>query len=175
MPRQVLAATLIVGGADLMRLIDLYRHLCAIPTQQAEINYLFGILGVLDSKASALMRFDAIMIAAASFLLAGGHALPITPPLEAVLVSILVASLLAAGLCLFVVQISYPFLGKVRVIGTVVNLGREVSITQIDCMSEINSLNNAAERRSRYYRAAWWLSVTAVVLFLIFGIAILRA
>ena len=153
-----------------MNLVDTYRRLYAhcnsdrAPTVQEEINYLYGILGVLDSKASALMRFDAIMIAAASFLLLqGGDKVPLAsaPRLQVLLGAILVASLAAAGFCLCVVQVSYPFLGKIL-----------IDSDSIDCSAETRALNSAAERRTRFYRLAWWLSVIAVLIFVVVGLAI---
>jgi len=149
-----------------MRLLDIYRRMYSSCnagkslTPQEEITYLYGILGILDGKSSALMRFDAIMIAAASILLqAGGRGGVGPPPFAKTLAAILVCSLAAAGLCLAVVHIAYPFLGMVK-----------IDQTSIDCTPEINALNNAAERRTRCYRLAWLLSVVAVLLFISVGI-----
>lgn len=149
-----------------MDLIEVYRRLYShcnsrSPTAQEEISYLYGILGVLDSKASALMRFDAIMIAAASLVLVqGGSALHGgTTALRFWLGAILVFSLGAAGLCLWVVQVAYPFLGKVK-----------ITSDTFSCDVEIQALNKAAERRTRCYRFAWWFSVAAVLIF--FGVGL---
>lgn len=80
-----------------------------VPDKARDIKEsLYGNLTILDSKASALMAFDGILIAAATF------AFPSASGLQwwALLIGIVMA-LTAAGFCLGVAQVSYPFLGKV--------------------------------------------------------------
>jgi len=70
----------------------------------------YSNLTVLDTKASALMAFDGILIAVASFTVQAGGVFEKQPVVPLI---VIITALIAAGLCLFVAQISYPFLGKV--------------------------------------------------------------
>ncbi len=126
---------------------------------EATKKYLYDDLTVLDSKASALMAFDGILIAAASFTVEKGG---VCDTLRVIPLIVIIMALVAAGLCLLVAQVSYPFLGKV-----VMTPGR------LDYSKELDALDGAVIWRTRFYQAAWWLSLIAVALFLIlFGMSL---
>jgi hypothetical protein len=140
-------------------LLKIYECLCASGTQIVPPNAvvikesLYGNLTVLDSKASALMAFDGILIAIASFTIQQGGVFASEPLVPLV---VIILTLLGAGCCLFVAQVSYPFFGKVI-----------MTSAKLDFSSELGALASAVTWRTNFYRAAWWLSAIAVALFLI--------
>jgi hypothetical protein len=97
-------------------LLRKYESLCASgieilpPNPVAIKESLYCNLTILDSKASALMAFDGILIAVASFTVQEGGVFASEPQVPLV---VIILALVAAGFCLAVAQISYPFLGKV--------------------------------------------------------------
>jgi len=126
-----------------------------VPADGKEIKEAFyGNLTVLDTKASALMTFDGILIAVASFTVQQGGVFEDEPLLALI---VIITALIASGLCLFVAQISYPFFGKV-----IINPPQTLDFT-----AEIKALHGAVDWRTVFYRSAWWLSLLAIVLFLI--------
>jgi hypothetical protein len=133
-----------------------------VPANATTIKEAFySNLTVLDSKASALMTFDGILVAVASLTLQDGGVLEGQwPPLL-----VIIMTLLAAGLCLFVAQISYPFLGKVTTV--------KGTPSKLDFSKELESLHRAVDWRTGLYRFAWLLSVLATALFLIIFIVAL--
>jgi len=124
----------------------------------------YSNLTVLDTKASALMAFDGILIAVASFTVQAGGVFEKQPVVPLI---VIITALIAAGLCLFVAQISYPFLGKV--------ISKPGTPNGLDYNTEINALHGAVDWRTCYYRIAWWLSLTAIALFLIMFLLTLKA
>jgi hypothetical protein len=115
----------------------------------------YSNLTVLDTKASALMAFDGILVAVASFTVQDGGVLEG----QRLPLYVIIMTLIAAGLCLFVAQISYPFLGKV-----IIKPGIPLTL---DYTNEINALHSAVDWRTCFYRIAWLLSVLAIFLFLV--------
>lgn len=119
------------------------------------VEWIYEVLTTLDAKASALMRLNGVLIAAAAFLLGlfhrqGGSILS-TTSFDAVL--IIVCALLSAvsiTFCLFVVNVSWPFLGKVT---------KENSTFEF--ANEIKSLDEASNFRQGAYRWAWKISLIA--------------
>ncbi|SDZ71401.1 hypothetical protein SAMN05518854_117133 [Variovorax sp. YR266] len=118
------------------------------------VAWIYGILTMLDTKASALMRLNGVLIAAATFLLAqfaSPHSLMLGGRVQAVLV--VVAALLSAisiTLCLFVVNVGWPFLGKAEISGATVKFSEEIC-----------ALSKTMNRRQLCYRSAWWVSLVA--------------
>jgi hypothetical protein len=134
-----------------------------VPANAVAIKECFySNLTVLDTKASALMAFDGILVAVASFTLQDGGVLAgqLLP------LFVIIITLIAAGLCLFVAQISYPFLGKV-----IIKPGSSVSL---DYTNELNALHGAVDWRTCFYRIAWLLSILAIFLFLVMFILALK-
>ena len=128
-------------------------------------EFLYNALTILDSKASALMTFDSILIAAAAFTIEkeGGFDWQRVFTLLAI-----VMALVAAALCLLVARISYAFLGKV-----VMTSAAAGAPARLDYSNELSALDEAVITRTQYYRMAWRLSLLALVPFLImFGMAL---
>jgi hypothetical protein len=115
----------------------------------------YSNLTILDAKASALLYFDGILIAVASFTVQQGG---VFETQQLIPLIVIITALVAAGLCLFVAQISYPFLGKVTI-----TAGRP---STLDYNREIDALHRAVDWRTGLYRLAWALSLIAVALFL---------
>src|SRR4029077_12403372 len=124
------------------------------------LDWMYAILTTLDSKASALMRLNGVLIAAAAFLLGlfgrqGGTILS-THKVEALVITTsALLSAIAIFLCLFVVNVSWPFLGKT---------GDGPIFT---CEEEVSALDKAYKFRQTVYRIAWRISLGASVEFLL--------
>lgn len=132
-------------------------------TQDNAVRSIYEVLTVLDAKASALMRLNGVLIAAAAFLLGlfgrqGGSILS-TEKFDAVLV-IGCAALSAVSIfvCLFVVEVSWPFLGKTKF---------DSSANTCDISAELVALDKASTSRQMSYRTAWRISLVACLGFLI--------
>lgn len=132
----------------------------APPTDKEKIDWLYSVLTILDAKAGALLTFDGLLLAAASLMY---EKIADTLPVLKVpsLVLILVA-LFAALLCLLVAQISYPFLGGIR-------LGVNSNA------AEIRALGQAVETRTRLLGYAWRVSIVAVGVFMFFVLLVVDA
>lgn len=123
------------------------------------VDWVYFVLTVLDTKASALMRLNGVLIAAAAFLLAqytiDGTLMINTWWHPLIIVCAALLSSVSITLCLFVVSVSWNFLGKVEI-------DNEDSFTQ-----EVKSLVVTMKRRQCVYRIAWAISFLASVLFLV--------
>jgi hypothetical protein len=131
-------------------------------TANEAIEWIYAVLTTLDSKASALMRLNGVQIAAAAFLLGlfgrQGTSILSTTRCDALLiVGCALLSALSIGVCLFVVNVSWPFLGKVE----------QHADGTIKCSEEILALEKARNFRQRMYRFAWFLSLAASAAFLV--------
>jgi hypothetical protein len=129
-------------------------------TANDAVKWFYEVLTALDAKASALMRLNGVLIAASAFLLGifgrSGATILSTTRIDSIF--IICSALLSAisiGLCLFVVNVSWYFLGKVTINGS-----------DFDFVEEITSLGNVVDRRQCLYRSAWWISFIASIGFL---------
>lgn len=135
------------------------------PSESAEIivKWLYDILTTLDAKASALMRLNGVLIAAAAFMLGlfgRGSTLLATSPRDAILiVSSATLSAISIFACLWVVNISWSFLGKTTIAPS--------SAILCDCRNEVVDLANACSARAWAYRGAWAISLIASTLFVL--------
>jgi hypothetical protein len=134
------------------------------------LDRLYGALGALDQTSAAILTFDAILITAAVFSAQraptnpGSPAPPASQDLERRLAQLVIlVALVSAGLALWVDRVSYPFLDNV--VKTPGNL---------DFKPELLALDGEIALRTQLYRAAWYLSVTAVGVFLLRILWILR-
>jgi hypothetical protein len=125
-------------------------------------KYLYEFLTVLDFKASALMTFDGILIAAAAFAV---EKLGVVNAQRVLTLLVIFMALIAAGLCLYVARVSYPFLGKV--VMTPATPGPPPTPGTLDYSQELEALADAVTKRTKAYQIAWWLSVGAVGLFML--------
>jgi hypothetical protein len=131
-------------------------------TADRVVEWIYAVLSTLDSKASALMRLNGVLIAAAAFLLGlfgrQGTSILATTRCHALL--IMGCALLSAtsiGFCLFVVNVSWPFLGRVQA----------GSDGTVNCSDELLSLERARSFRQRMYRVAWGISLIASLAFIL--------
>lgn len=129
-----------------------------IPPGEA-VDWIYAVLNTLDTKASALMRLNGVLIAAAAFMLGLFRRDTILATSGFDAVAVVVAALLSAismTLCLLVVNVGWHFLGLSRRRGTKYAFG-----------DEITALSNAMTFRQKAYMAAWKVSVIASAIFLL--------
>jgi hypothetical protein len=110
----------------------------------------YHALNALDTTASALLIFNGILVAAASF---AADRTRDNKLLWAWVIVVILIALIAAGLCLRVAHISYPFYDKV-----VATSGR------VDFTKEFEELNKEVALRTWLFQNAWRLSIIAVVM-----------
>jgi hypothetical protein len=122
------------------------------PNGPAIKDHFYNTLTTLDSKASALMAFDGILIAAATFAVPTAF----SDFWRWTLFAVIVVALIAAGFCLAVAQVSYSFLGKVEILP---GPPRALNFSE-----ELKALSIAVKRRTTFYRIAWRLSFGTVTL-----------
>jgi hypothetical protein len=129
------------------------------------LKWFYETLTTLDTKSSALMRLNGVLIAASAFLLglfhtpdtpAGTTILSTSPPEALILITAAFLSAVSIFLCLFVVNVRWKFLGRI-----------EHKDGKFDCEYEIVSLDKACTFRQIMYRAAWGVSFFAVVGFVL--------
>lgn len=138
-----------------MRLHEKYQQLCGEKTEGLEVskptntevlNFLYGCLGILDSKASHLMRVDALLMTIASIFLIQERRDGIYVYIQ---YSFLAVSLLCVGSILFsmrVISIKWDFLGRDNL------------------KSELNDLEKEVKIRHRCYNWSWRLSLSSVII-----------
>jgi len=130
-------------------------------TEEAAIKCFYDVLTTLDSKASALMRLNGVLIAASAFLLgnrAGGTLLSTTHFDALLVIGCAVLSAASIFACLFVVNVSWRFLGKADL---------DPSSTKCEITTEVLALEKASEFRQKAYRLAWQISFVASIGFLL--------
>lgn len=130
----------------------------AVKCEEA-LKWIYDLLSAMDSKASALMRLNGVMLAAAAFLLgissAGGKmVLQILKGDQIAIVTTATASAVSILLCLYVVNVSWYFLGKVS-----------EGAGKLDYTEEFRMLQQTGMRRQFSYRTAWWVSLFATLIF----------
>ena len=117
-----------------------------------EIKFIYNILGILDSKASALMQFDGILLAVLAIV--AGSSAPYCVWLVLVGVALLV--FLSIASCICIIDVSWPFLAI-----AVPSPGQR----HID--EELRELRKVMNFREGAYRGAWFLSALAMILMFI--------
>lgn len=121
------------------------------------VKTLYEILTVLDGKGLALLAFDGIVVAAATFAAEKGDVFRKRGLARWLAISTIVVSLAAAALCLGVSEISYPFFHYVACSAP----------DKLDYSNEINHLATLIDWRTKYYQIAWSFSIAAIPLFLV--------
>jgi hypothetical protein len=119
---------------------------------KANIEANYAVLSILDAKASALMRLDGVLLAAALFGITG-KLYEIKTWQFTTIVFLCLASMVA---CLFVVSVDWKFLGLVT-----------RTATGFDFTAEIENLRKVRQFRETTYRFAWTLALLASVDFAI--------
>lgn len=125
------------------------------------VSWIYAVLSTLDTKASALMRLNGVLIAAAAFLLGlfqrqGGTILSTTKFDAIVIVWSALLSALSIALCLVVVNVKWKFLAKAKKAGTTYTFD-----------DEIEALTKESTSRQGIYQCAWWISAIASLGFLV--------
>jgi hypothetical protein len=115
------------------------------PSDLEKVNWLYGVLTILDNKARALLTFDGLLFAGSSAMYDKSTVGFLKYASEAMIVLALVAALA----CLFVAVVSYPFLGR-------------ITVGAYDNAAEIETLGQAVETRTARLRIAWRVSVAVV-------------
>jgi hypothetical protein len=116
------------------------------------LDEIYKFLGILDSKASALMRYNGIILAVIALMVRQSRTMP---SVTYYIVALTIASILA---CLLVVGIFWRFLGWVKPTGA---NDTEKFGTELDLIRRVLILRELA------YQLAWWAS--AVVLFMLWA------
>lgn len=142
-----------LGKSRGTNIVDKAKALQSLNTTKGALDQLYGILTVLDTKATGLLTVDTLVIA----ILASGEYMAktikvIAPPL--VLEIQLALAALSAFLCLLVVRVSWRFLGEMP----------NSPATDEDCDRELRSLANVIDDRTHYYWLAWLLALGVFVL-----------
>jgi hypothetical protein len=127
------------------------------PNGQEIVKTLYDILNVLDTKGLALLAFDGIIVAATTFAAEKGGVFHKRGLARWLAILVIVLSLGAAALCLFVSEISYPFLHYVEC----------STPAKMDFSREIDHLATLIDWRTWYYQVAWWFSIVAIPLFFV--------
>jgi len=127
------------------------------PNARAVVKALYEVLTILDNKGLALLAFDGIIVAATTFVAERGGVFQRRNWLRGLAVLIIVLALVASVACLFVSEISYPFLYYVACIAP----------HSLDYTQEIANLTNLVHWRTDYFHLAWWCSLIAIPLFLV--------
>ena len=116
------------------------------------LDRFYGILGILDSKASGLMGANGIFIAIVTFLLgpsiSGDAAKPVGYFGFTLAAFDLGLFAVSSILCLLIVRINWAFLSKVK-----------AKNGSYDFASEEPHLARETLRRTRFYQSAWHLTL----------------
>ena len=121
------------------------------------VKAFYDILTVLDSKGLALLAFDGIIVAATTFAAEKGGVFHRRGMARWLAILIIILSLAAAALCLWVSEISYSFFHYVDC----------TAPDKLDFSKEIARLATLVDWRTAYYRIAWWCSMIAIPLFFV--------
>jgi len=147
------------------------------PEEKARVmawDRLYGMLGTLDSKTSALLRFNAIVVAALAYLVIVRASDPFADAnaaLKALGYSIghvsLLASVVSCGFAFPVISVDWEFFGR--------RLDRAVDGEPDFDNAVLDRLGDLVARRTRLYSRAWQLAVAGGTGFaLLIGLATLH-
>ena len=124
------------------------------PSAENAATWIYGLLTILDTKSSALMRLNGVMLAASSFLLGSGH--DAHPPMKTLVAGSACGSALSIFLCLWVVSLDWKFLGLVP----------PSDGTTFDFSEELFHLQQVVGFREKCYRFAWTISLVSTIIFI---------
>jgi hypothetical protein len=117
-------------------------------TDLAVVDTIYTFLNILDSKASALMRYNGIILAVIALMVRSGQGLP---DIAYVIVYTTLASILS---CLLVVGVFWRFYEFVKTTGNPLD-------------DELDVLRRVLVMREAAYQVAWWLAVVVSILLVI--------
>ena len=124
--------------------------------KKPRIDAVYAVLSVLDTKASALMRLDGVLLAAAFV----GVQADLYSADSWSFAIITLASVISMMLCLMVVSVDWSFLGK-----TTVTPATTAAAATYDFSDELKCLIQVRLLRERAYRCAWSFAFLASVIF----------
>ncbi len=116
---------------------------------KAILDEIYKFLGILDSKASALMRYNSIILAVLALMERGTSA-----KLPHVTIYIVVMTIVSILACLLVVGVYWRFLEWVD------------PDARENLSGELDALRRALVMREAAYQIAWWMSLAVLLLFL---------
>ncbi|MFD2183382.1 hypothetical protein [Rhodoplanes azumiensis] len=116
------------------------------------LEEIYRLLGILDTKASALMRYNGVILAVATLMIRPGPVPPAAPP--PYIQPIIYLTLFSILLCLFVVGVFWRFLDFVD--------PHAAAEAQID--HELDMIRRVLVLREGFYQLAWLLSAAVSVL-----------
>lgn len=120
-----------------------------LPDQKKVIKSIYALLGILDKKASALMRYNGIILAVVSLFIRMGT----EQRIHGLDLAIMLITLFSIMLCLLVVGIFWRFLELAFPASGTTNVDYEVS--QLKCVLHL---------RETSYQLAWLLAVVVTFL-----------
>jgi hypothetical protein len=122
------------------------------PTDMEKVGWLYNVLTILDGKAGALLAFNGLLLAAEALMY--DKMSDKIGWLHYASLVLMIITVVAALLCLFVAHVSYAFLGK-------------IDLSVYDNRAEIDKLGTVAQKRTYLLWLGWGLSVAAVLLFIV--------
>lgn len=134
-------------------------------TWKEKADEIYKVMSILDSKASALMRFSSVLLAAATFLLKKTTDPKVPDPLAGIDLGaqdfkwVALFLFLSIIFCIPVIGVDWKFLGY-------------IDLANKDAAAEINNLQITFQARQRYYQISWFL--TLISIFLLFYLVFLR-
>jgi hypothetical protein len=118
-----------------------------------EIKYIYTILGYLDSKASALMTFDGVILAVLAIVVGDSSKSTATIAICAADAALIMFSIAS---CVLVIDVSWSFLSLAR-----------PEAGQPNDNFEVTELRKVLFFRERAYRCAWAFPAWAMVIILV--------
>ena len=128
--------------------LEALRNLDLSEGQQYEYDHLYECLSILDHKATALLGFDAILVAASTIALSVAH--PTASAGSVVLFTSLLASGISSTLLLFVIALFWSETPEFA-----------------SAHDHLDRLLRVRGRRSVYYRCAWLSAMLALGLIIV--------
>ncbi len=119
------------------------------------VRSFYDLMTILDNKGLALLAFDGIIVAATTFAAEKGGVFNKRGLARWLAIAVIFLSLGAAVACLFVSEVSYPFLGYVAC----------PAPGSLDFTEEIVQLATLIDWRTDYFHFAWWCSIIVIPLF----------
>lgn len=137
----------------------------ADPQPKKVLDWIYALLTVLDAKASALMRLNGVMLAAAAFFLSPN--VDATSFVRALVAGSGIGSTISIAACLLVVSVDWTFLGLVKVASASTD-----SKERWDFTDELFHLQQVAGARQWLYRFAWAVSFLTTIVFIVAAITV---
>jgi hypothetical protein len=126
------------------------------------VDEIYKLLTILDSKASALMRYDGIILAVVTFSTRAGQ------PFSKLVYTILLLTIISIFACLMVVGVFWNLLGYIE--ATEIEGTAKNKETKGDVTKELDALRKLLLLRETAYQTAWWCALLVSVLLAVYFI-----